>query len=75
MQQRNELPAQPHSSPTSTPNPPTTLNQARAEVQVPPETQPVQNARAPVRASGISLHGTSPEEDTNVTLKDLGIFY
>ena len=73
MQQRNELPAQPHLSPTSTPNPPTTLNQA--QVQVPAQTQPVQNARAPVRASGMSLHGTSPEEDTNVTLKDLGIFY
>lgn len=73
MQQRNELPAQPHSSPTSTPSPPATLNQS--QVQVSAQTQPVQNASAPVRASGMSLHGPSPDEDPNVTLKDLGIFY
>ena len=73
IQQSNELPAQPHSSPTPTPTPPATLDQA--QVQVPPQTQPAQNAHAPVRASGMSLHGTSLEEDTNVTLKDLGIFY
>jgi len=73
MQQRNGLPAQPHSSPTSTPSPPVTLNQA--QVQVPLQTQPAQNAHAPVRASGLSVQGTSLEEDTNVTLKDLGIFY
>ena len=73
IQRGNELPAQPHSSPTPTPTQPATLNQA--QVQVPPQTQPAQNAHAPVRASGMSLHGTSLEEDTNVTLKDLGIFY
>lgn len=77
LHQRNSTPTQLQTTPCPPAAPTTAQTPAPAEQSptVSPPAQQTPNAQDTVRASGLSLQATSPEEDTNVNLKDLGIFY